>query len=167
MKQIILDLTKPNQTFEITEDTEFLGLFVGRNSEQVETVLNVIHKNPELKSLTKIKAVVYDRANFDMEGKLIIETGARNTDSYLSIDVLLMGPDATARAVPSLEITEDDVKGGHGATVGQVDGDQLFYLQSRGLTHDQAERLLVEGFVQDFLRNVKSKQELAKFKKML
>ncbi|KXK26135.1 MAG: FeS cluster assembly protein SufD [candidate division WS6 bacterium OLB20] len=154
MKQIILDLSQPEQTVEITENSELIGLFVGRDSEKLSSLLKVVHKKPELQSLTSIKAVVYDDAYFDMEGMLVIETGARNTDAYLRIDVLLMSEQAGARAVPSLEITEDNVKGGHGATVGQIDREQLFYLTSRGLPRSQAETLLVEGFVQELLDRI-------------
>ncbi|MCA9383849.1 SufD family Fe-S cluster assembly protein, partial [Candidatus Dojkabacteria bacterium] len=133
----------------------------------LETKLDVIHKKPRLVSNTAIKAIVYDEAKFDMIGNLVIETGAKFTDAYLRIDVLLMNDEAKARAVPSLEITEDDVKGGHGATVGQVDLEQLFYLQSRGIEIAQAEQILVEGFVQELLDKVQSKQDLQKLKSIL
>jgi Fe-S cluster assembly protein SufD len=158
MKQIILDLTHDN-TIEISEDTELIGLFIGKNSDKIVSRLDVIHKKPHLKSLTLVKAVVYDKARFDLEGKLIIQKGAKLTDAYLRIDVLLMSEGATARAVPSLEITEDDVKGGHGATIGQVDAEQMFYLTNRGLSAQQSEKLLIEGFVQDLLQKVKSEPD--------
>jgi len=157
MKQIILDLSHDN-TIEITEDTELLGLFIGKNDEKLVSRLDVIHNKPNLKSLTLIKAVVYDNSRFDLEGKLIIRKGAKFTDAYLKIDVLLMDEDATARAVPSLEITEDDVKGGHGATIGQLDAEQLFYLSSRGLSRKAAEKTLVEGFIQDLLQKVAQRE---------
>jgi Fe-S cluster assembly protein SufD len=163
MKQIILDLTKPSQTIEITEDSEVLGLFIGRDHQQIQTLLNVVHNLPHVKSLTAIKAVIYDDSRFDMEGKLIINKGAKDTDSYLRIDVLIMSEGAYARAVPGLEITENDVNSGHGATVGQVDKEQLFYLQSRGLTKSQAEQILVEGFVKDLLDRIKEPKIKAEF----
>lgn len=151
MKKVVLDLTKPDQEIVISEDTEIYGVFVGRNSQKLKTELRVIHNKPNLRSLTIVKAVVYDESEFDMLGNLIIQTGAKFTDAYLRLDALIMSETAKARVVPSLEITENDVKGGHGATVGQVDSEQLFYLQSRGLSRKKAEDLLVEGFLGDII----------------
>jgi len=167
MKQIILDLTKPDQTIEVTEDAELIGLFVGRGNKSLSSLLKVVHRKPHLNSLTSIKAIVYDDAYFDMEGMLVIETGAADTDAYLRIDVLLMSDEARARAVPSLEITEDSVKGGHGATVGQIDREQLFYLTSRGLPLAEAEALLVEGFVRELIERVADEAEQRKLLEMV
>lgn len=165
MKQIILDLSKTEQQIEITENTELLGLFIGKDQDELVTLLDVVHKQPSLQSLTLIKAVLYDQSKLDMEGKLLIETGAKFTDSYLRIDVLLMSNDASARAIPSLEISEDDVKGGHGATIGKVDEQQLFYLQSRGLGRQQAEQILVEGFVSELIDRITDKEIQSRYQK--
>lgn len=147
MKKIILDLTKPKQEVLITEDSEIYGVFMGHGQEKLTTEITIRHKKPNLKSLTMIKAVVFDKSVFDITGNLVIDKGAKFTDAYLKLEALIMSRDAMARVVPSLEITENDVKGGHGATVGQVDQEQLFYLQSRGLSTDQAENELVKGFL--------------------
>ncbi len=160
MKKIILDLTKTKQAIEITEDTEIYGLFIGREKDMIQGTLEIIHRRPDLKSLTLIKAVVYDQASFDLTGNLVIEKGAKFTDAYLRIDALMMSTESRARAVPSLEITENDVKGGHGATVGQVDQEQLFYLQSRGLTRASAEEVLVEGFIADIREKISAENVL-------
>lgn len=163
MKQIILDLTKADQTINIEEDSEIIGLFVGRDQDHILSTLNVIHDHPHLRSNTIIKAVVFDQSKFDLTGNLIIQKGASQTDAYLRIDVLVMSKDAFARAMPALEVMEDSVKGGHGATIGQVDQEQLFYLQSRGLNQEEAEAILVEGFVADLIEMVsdeKQKQEI-------
>jgi Fe-S cluster assembly protein SufD len=157
MKTIILDLTKPKIELLINEDTEIYGIFVGKKDLKLRTELTVTHTKPGLKSLTMVKAVVFDKSSFDMVGNLIIRTGAKHTDAYLRLDALIMSNEATARVIPSLEITENDVKGGHGATVGQVNQEQLFYLQSRGLTNNQAEELLVEGFLSDIIDKIQIK----------
>jgi Fe-S cluster assembly protein SufD len=159
MKQIILDLQQNYHKIEITEDTEIYGLFVGKGVQKIVSKLDVIHKKPNLVSNTTIKAVVYDQSKFDMEGNLVIDTGAKNTDAYLRIDVLIMDSSASARAVPSLEITEDSVKGGHGATVGEIDKEQLFYLRSRGLSEDIAKQTLAEGFIKDIRDKMKNIKE--------
>lgn len=167
MNQIILDLTKSYNKVEITNDTEIIGLFVGKTDDCVQGKLDVVHKLPNLRSLTTIKAVVFDKARFDLSGNLIIAKGANQTDAYLRIDVLMMSKDAFARAVPSLEVMEDSVKGGHGATIGQVDQEQLFYLKTRGLDQHQAENILVEGFVNDLITTVTDPQVKSRFIKML
>lgn len=153
-KKLILDFSKPNQTIEITEDTEVLGLLIGKKSKVTNLNLKIVHKKPNLKSDILVKAVLWDKSRFDFEGDLIIKRGARNTDAYLKVDILIMSDEASARAVPSLEIEEDEVRGGHGATVGQVDEEQLFYLQSRGLDEKEAEDVLVDGFIKEIQEKI-------------
>ncbi len=147
MHKIKLDLTKTENIIEITQDTELVGLFIGRNEDNVKTNLRIIHKNPHLKSRVNIKAIVFDKARFDLEGMLRIEKGAVDTDTYLKIDCLVMSEGAFARAVPSLEILESEVKGGHGATIGYLDPEMLYYMKSRGLSQKQSEDALVAAFI--------------------
>lgn len=145
-----IDLTKDK--VEITENNaQYLCLFVGKKGDALKNAINFVHKNPDITSNILIKAILFDNAKFDLFANLVIETGAKRTDAYLKIDVLLMSDRASATAIPSLEITEDEVKGGHGATIGPVDQEQLFYLESRGLNKELAETTLAEGFVQDII----------------
>lgn len=154
MKKIVLDLTKPKQEILITEDSEIYGVFMGHGQEKLTTEITIRHKKPNLKSLTVVKAVVFDKSVFDITGNLVIDKGAKFTDAYLKLEALMMSNESMARVIPSLEITENDVEGGHGATVGQVDQEQLFYLQSRGLSKPEAEELLVEGFLADIIAKI-------------
>lgn len=142
-----IDLTQPNLELIVNEDTEFKALFVGRNSDTVKSEIKIIHRKPNITSRVHIKAVVFDNSKFDIEPLLIIEKGASNTDTYLKVDCLVMSDGAFARAVPSLEIKENEVKGGHGATIGYIDPEMIHYLKSRGLTQEQSEELIVEAFV--------------------
>ncbi len=154
MHKIILNLEKPNQEILITEDSEIYGVFIGRNEDELTTTLTIKHQKPNLKSLTIIKAVLFDKAYLNITGNLIINKGAKHTDAYLKLETLIMSDSAMARVIPSLEITENDVKGGHGATVGPVDQEQIFYLQSRGLSEKQAEKVLVDGFLSDIIEKI-------------
>ena len=154
MKKIILYLTKPKIKITINEDSEIYGVYVGKKNLNLKTELTIIHTKPGLRSLTIVKAVVFDKSSFDMIGNLIIKTGAKHTDAYLRLDALIMSNEASARVIPSLEITENDVKGGHGATVGQVNQEQLYYLQSRGLSGNKAEEVLVEAFLSDIMKHI-------------
>jgi Fe-S cluster assembly protein SufD len=142
-----LELKSEVVNFEITEDTEVNALFLGRNNDSVQTKFNVIHKKPGLTSRINIKAVVFDNARFDLEGILRIEKGATATDTYLKIDCLVMSDTAFARAVPSLEILGSEVKGGHGATIGYIDPEQIYYMKSHGLTQEESEKMIVEAFI--------------------
>ncbi|MCA9385082.1 SufD family Fe-S cluster assembly protein [Candidatus Dojkabacteria bacterium] len=149
MKTQWLDLS--DNKIDISENAQYVGLFIGREGEKLESSLSFIHNTPEVVSNILIKAILFENSYADILGNLVIGTGARNVDAYLKIDILLMSNKARARAIPGLEITEDDVKGGHGATVGPVDETQLFYLQSKGLNKKSAERILAEGFIKSAL----------------
>lgn len=153
MKQLIIDVTN-NQEIEITEDTQILGLYLGKNNQKVNAQIKIIHKKPNLHSSTLIKTVLFDQAEFNLLGDIIIKKGAYLTDAYLKMDVLIMSPNAKATAVPSLEITENNVKGGHGATISRLDPEQIFYLQTRNLQKKEAESVLVEGFILDLIRKI-------------
>jgi Fe-S cluster assembly protein SufD len=83
-----------------------------------------------------------------------VEEGAQKTNAYQENRNLLLSKTAHADSIPGLEIMANDVRCTHGATLGQVDRDQLFYLMTRGLTRPEAERLIVRGFFQDVLDRV-------------
>lgn len=147
MKKIEIDFNNPEQIIEVTQDSEITGKFIGRLDDSIKCKIIIVHKKPNLKSRVNIKAVVFDNARFDFEGMLRIEKGATGTDTYLKIDCLVMNDNANARAIPSLEIMESEVKGGHGATIGYLDPLQIYYLKSHGIPTLQAEQQLVEAFL--------------------
>lgn len=135
---------------EVKENNiQYVYLFVGKKNDYIKSRINFVHQIPGITSNILIKAILFDNSKFDVFANLIIQKGAKQVDSYLKIDVLLMSEKASASAIPSLEITEDEVKGGHGATIGPVDQDQLFYLQSKGISKENAENILAQGFISD------------------
>ncbi len=136
-----------NLVVEIKEDTELLFKYVGIKDTQFKTKVTFLHKLPNIKSRINIRAVVFDNAKFDLEGILQIDKGATGTDTYLKIDCLVVGDNSFARAIPSLEIKESEVKGGHGATIGYIDESQLNYLYSKGLSKHISEQLVVDAFI--------------------
>lgn len=138
-----------NSSIDIVENTKYVGLFIGKSDEQLSSALNFIHTIPNLTSSIHIKAVLFDNAQLNFRGNLAIKKGAIKTNTYLKIDVLLLSKNAKAIATPSLEIQENDVKAGHGATIGTIDQDQFFYLQSRGFDKAHAEKIIAEGFVHE------------------
>lgn len=154
---IWIDNTKENE-FEISSDlTEdgssiiLLGIFLGTTDcfLKFDTTVNHIARNT--KSLTILRAVFLDNSKFTNDGMIKIQKGAKNTNGYFDSKVLLFD-NAKGRSVPSLEIDENEVKAGHGSTIGRPDEDQLIYLRSRGLSEVTAERLIISGFFEPSLK---------------
>ena len=83
-----------------------------------------------------------------------VEPDAQKTNAYQENRNLLLSPSAHADSIPGLEIMANDVRCTHGATIGQVDREQLFYLMTRGLSRSEAERLIVRGFFADILDRI-------------
>ena len=89
-------------------------------------------------------------------GLIKISEEAQLTDSYLTNNNILLSDEARADSVPTLEINANDVKASHGATVGNLDKDEIFYLMSRGLTKSSAEKLIINGFFAPVLKSIDS-----------
>lgn len=142
-----LELKNGLHTINIVEDCEIEAKFDGKKDDFLKAQIIFVHDKPNLKSRIYIKALVRDNAHFDIEAVLKIPTGAVGTDTYLKIDCLVLSDSAYTRAIPSLEINESDVKGGHGATIGYIDPEMIYYLASHGLSREQAEDLIVEAFL--------------------
>lgn len=126
---------------------EIVGLVVGKNSDERSLETYITHAAPNTKSNVNVRAVLRGKSTFAFRGNVKIEKGAKGADAYLRSDALLFDDAKMGDDTPALEILEPDVKAGHAATIGKVDAQMLFYLMSRGLTRNQAERLLIEGFV--------------------
>ena len=157
-----LQLTK-KVTFELAgreAELKFLGLIVGtgKNEFPFETISH--HKVPQTKAHYYVRAAMFDHSKVDYKGNIIIEKPAQITDSYLAHHTLLLSDFARARTIPALEIEADDVKAGHAATIGKVDEEVMFYLQSRGIDKKQAEILQISGFFEQELSMI-SDQDLA------
>jgi len=121
-----------------------LGLLDGRR--HADTTLEVVHAAPRGESREFYRHIVADEANGVFQGKVIVQPGAQKTDGAMKSQAILLSPEATMNAKPELEIFADDVVCGHGATIGALDPEQLFYLQARGLPPAEAEAMLLEAF---------------------
>lgn len=117
----------------------------GEQRQAVEVVIH--HQSRQTKAETKLHGVVVDRAHLDFIGKIIIDPDCGQTQSFLTERILLLSPKATASTTPDLEIMSDDVSCSHAASISQIPESQLFYLQSRGLSRQQAKELIVAGFL--------------------
>jgi len=104
------------------------------------------HFAPHTTSDLMIKCCLKDRARSVYQGLIQVAEGAQRTDAYQANRNLLLSDQARADSIPGLEILANDVRCTHGATIGHVDDEMMYYLQTRGLPSNEAQRLIVEGF---------------------
>ena len=137
-------------------DAEFLGLVFADAGQHLEHRLFVEHGSPHCKSRVSYKTAVQGAgAHSVWIGDVLIRAAATGTDTYeLNRNLLLTG-DARADSVPNLEIETGEITGaGHASATGRFDDEQLFYLQSRGITPDEARRIVVLGFFTEILQQI-------------
>ena len=120
---------------------------IGGGASNLEIVTIVRHLEPSATSRQIVRSVLGGKAIGSYLGKVAVARDAQHSDSVQSVKAMLLGRGATANAKPELEIYADDVKCAHGATVGELDRDQLFYAAARGLDPASARALLLEGFI--------------------
>ena len=120
---------------------------LGGGTSTLEIVTTVRHIGVAATSRQTIRSVLGGKATGSYLGKVAVSRGAQQTDSVQSVKTMLLDRGATANAKPELEIYADDVKCAHGASVGELDRDQLFYAAARGLDPASARALLLEGFI--------------------
>jgi Fe-S cluster assembly scaffold protein SufB len=128
-----------------------LALLLGRNLNKLDLKTNIYHQKPNTQSRIIVKGALSDSANINFDGLVKIEPGAHGTNAWLAAHILLLSKQARGRAVPSLEILENDIKAGHATTVGRVNDLELFYLMSRGLSEKDSKSLIVQGFLNSML----------------
>ena len=126
---------------------ELAGAIVGGGEQTLEIVTTVTHAEPDASSNQVVRSILGGRATGSYLGKVAVARDAQKTDASQSVKAMLLDRTATANAKPELEIFADDVKCAHGATVGELDAQALFYLASRGLPPAEAKHLLLEAFV--------------------
>jgi Fe-S cluster assembly protein SufD len=113
--------------------------------------LRVDHRVADTRSRIHYRGLIDGRSRGVFDGRVVVHPGARGSDAHMLCRSLLLSPQAEADVKPQLEIHADDVKCGHGASVGSLDDDALFYLRSRGISHADARRLLMEAFTAEAL----------------
>jgi Fe-S cluster assembly protein SufD len=142
------DLAGPGATSRVT------GAYFADGTQHLDYDTFQEHIAPSTTSDFAFKGALRDTARAVWRGMIRVEEGAQKTNAYQENRNLLLSKSAHADSIPGLEIMANDVRCTHGATLGQVDREQLFYLMTRGLTRAEAERLIVRGFFQDVLDRV-------------
>lgn len=135
-------------------DCQLRGGYMARGSQHVDNTTVIDHAVPYCESREVYKGVLDDTARGVFQGKIIVRQDAQKTDGHQLNRTLLLSPKAEIDTKPELEIYADDVKCSHGATAGEPEADQLFYLRSRGLDHRTALALIVEGFMVELLEEI-------------
>jgi Fe-S cluster assembly protein SufD len=130
------------------------GVYFADDSQHLDFDTFQEHAAPHTTSDFLFRGVLRDQATTVWRGMIRVEEEARGTDAYQENRNLLFSRQAHANSIPGLEILTNDVRCSHGATVGQVDREQLFYLMSRGLSESEAERLIVSGFFAEALDRI-------------
>jgi Fe-S cluster assembly protein SufD len=131
------------------------GLYVITGQQHVDNHTTIDHAQPHCSSREVYKGVLEGKSQGVFNGKIIVRPDAQKTDSKQSNKNLLLSEDAIINTKPQLEIFADDVKCTHGATIGQIDPEAVFYLRSRGIAADQAKSLLTYAFANDVMERIK------------
>ena len=130
------------------------GAFLGRGRDHIDTTLIVDHAVAGCQSRELYKGVLDGEAKGVFQGKIIVRPNAQKTDGKQMAQVLMLSPDAEFDSKPELEIYADDVACGHGSTSAELDADQLFYCQARGIPEAEARALLTEAFVGEAIEKI-------------
>ena len=126
----------------------------GNNEQSFDIQTNVNHENRSTEARVVEKSILRDKSKSLFKGMIRIKENAAKSNSFLSGRSILLDPDAKSDAIPGLEIFTNDVKATHSASVAQIDEEQIFYLKTRCLTHEEAERTIVEGFLEPLSRKM-------------
>jgi len=130
------------------------GLYLANGDRLVDNHTTIRHEQPHCASHELYKGILDDQAHAVFSGKIAVAIDAQKTNATQTNKAILLSEDAHINTKPELEIFADDVKCTHGATIGQLDKNALFYLRSRGLDIDQARRLLIHAFASDLLNRI-------------
>ncbi len=134
--------------------SEMLGVFFADGTQHFDHRTEQDHQAPSCHSDLLYKGALRDASRAVYSGWIHVRPGARRTDAMQTSRNLVLSDRAKADAIPNLEIENNDVRCGHAASVGPVEEETLFYLQSRGIPRDEAERLIVTGFFQEVLDRI-------------
>jgi Fe-S cluster assembly protein SufD len=130
------------------------GLWALDRKKQAHMYTTVEHHAPVCRSMQRFKGVLKDFSQSSFEGKIFVKPIAQKTEAYQINNNLILNDGAMAYSKPNLEIFADDVKASHGATVAQLNEQELFYLKTRGLSEALSKKLLVTGFCKEILDQI-------------
>ncbi|MDO5571269.1 MAG: Fe-S cluster assembly protein SufD [Bacteroidales bacterium] len=136
-------------------ESHLSGMAIEDGNQEVDNFTFIDHKSPHCKSNELYKYVLNDNATGSFAGRILVREGAQKTEAYQSNKNICATDTSHMFTRPELEIYADDVKCSHGATVGQLDNQALFYMRTRGLSEDEARMLLMFAFMSDVIDNIR------------
>ena len=136
-------------------DAALDGIFVVSGEQLVDNHTRIEHAAPHCGSREIYKGILGGRSRGVFRGRIVVHPGAQKTDSVQTNNNLLLSDRALVNTKPQLEIYADEVKCTHGATIGQLDHEAIFYMRSRGIEEDMARSILTYGFAEDVIRRVR------------
>jgi Fe-S cluster assembly protein SufD len=131
------------------------GLYIVNGTQHVDNHTAIDHAQPHANSHELYKGILDGKSHAVFNGKIFVRKDAQKTDSKQTNKNLVLSDDAVVDTKPELQILADDVRCTHGATIGQLDAESLFYLQSRGIGKQDAKNLLIFAFAQDVVDRIK------------
>lgn len=142
-----------NLTGEFSK-ARFYGLYIGKDKSFIDNHTRVEHKVAKCQSDEFYKGIIDDSSHCVFNGKIIVSQEAQKTNAYQSNKNILLSENGIINTKPQLEIYADDVKCSHGATVGNIEKDAIFYLKSRGIDEFTAKNLLLKAFAIDIINKI-------------
>jgi Fe-S cluster assembly protein SufD len=127
------------------------GLYLGRDRQHIDNTSEIVHARPETTSTETYKGVLQGKSRAVFQGRIVVRPDAQKSNGRQINKTLLLSDQAEIDTKPELEIHADDVKCSHGAAVGEIDEDALFYLRTRGIAAEDGRRILVEAFAAELV----------------
>ncbi len=149
-------LVRNNSSVRLAEGSEATlnGLYMVNGTQHVDNQLTVDHASPNASSYELYKGILDDKSTAAFNGRILVRKDAQKTDAKQTNKNLILSEYAVVNTKPELQILADDVRCTHGATIGQLDNEAAFYLQSRGIGKDEARSLLTYAFAQDVIDRI-------------
>ena len=150
----ILFNNKLNVELNLKDEDSFIDLkvlYLAAGEEQIDIDIKSSHLALKTKSSQIIKGILTDKAKVKFHGNIYISKEGQQSDGFQNHRALLLSKNALVESVPELEIYADDVKCAHGSATGPIEKESLFYLMSRGIKQKQAEKILIQSFLNDIL----------------
>jgi Fe-S cluster assembly protein SufD len=139
-------------------EAHFFGIYIGDGKQHIDNHTMIDHAKPRCLSNELYKGVMDDGSRAVFNGKVYVRPDAQKTNAYQSNKNILLSKEAHVDTKPQLEIYADDVRCTHGATVGQLDEESVFYLRSRGISKENAVSVLIRAFANDIFEEIKTEQ---------
>jgi Fe-S cluster assembly protein SufD len=139
-------------------DCYFRGFYLTKGEQIIDNHTLADHAMPKSHSNEYYKGILDEKGTGIFNGKIMVRQDAQKTNAYQTNKNILLTNEATINSKPQLEIFADDVKCSHGATTGQINPDEIFYLRSRGISEDEAKKLLLSAYAHEIIDEVKNEE---------